>query len=660
MISRTHCFLRQNESGQWTITDNKSLNGVYLNKERVEPSKSHQICEGDQIQLGVPLEDGERAEYEYELIHQEREKVEPFLTEQLKGKMKGPRTKRKYSAHEMDATGADSSSSSKSKALRLSWQGEEQSVPSQRAELSKQPTETIGSRLSAPGPSTQDSSQPYCSTQAFESDGEFAAQADPKSALRDKGKKNTVSMASRSTVQLTKVRETMQEIRKLKVRVQEKQTAVLSVKQQNKKRAQKEVCEMERELQELHDQLRTEQEQQLQRVKQLEKTFYEEEQQLEGDFSPEVDNGLKDQLAQALQEHTLLMEELNRSKKDFEEIIQAKNKELKETMEEKEKVQAQKEEAVNQMNDVLDNELQCIICSEHFIEAVTLNCAHSFCSYCIKEWIKRKVECPICRQEIVTQTRSLVLDNCIQRMVENLSHEMRQHRLALINERKDVKATPEAPVSPAIASGSGNVTPTPSLSPAIASGSGIVTPTPSLSPAIASGSGIVTPMPRSYDGDHAFEYEDVHHGYTDYDGYYDSDSDYENPEAMGIPAISDSGSGISGSGIMTPTPSLISFRSDFIDNDNEYEDLDHGYTDYDGYYDSDNDYENLEAIVSPAISDSWRSIDAPSLISFRSDYLDQDEEYDDEPYGSRDCDGYYGSDNDYGADENDGYNIGWW
>lgn len=35
---------------------------------------------------------------------------------------------------------------------------------------------------------------------------------------------------------------------------------------------------------------------------------------------------------------------------------------------EKEKVRAQKEEVLNQMNDVLENELQCTICSEHFIE----------------------------------------------------------------------------------------------------------------------------------------------------------------------------------------------------------------------------------------------------------------------------------------------------
>lgn len=44
--------------------------------------------------------------------------------------------------------------------------------------------------------------------------------------------------------------------------------------------------------------------------------------------------------------------------------------------EEKEKVQAQKEEVLSHMNDVLENELQCIICSEYFIEVIMNNDSH--------------------------------------------------------------------------------------------------------------------------------------------------------------------------------------------------------------------------------------------------------------------------------------------
>nr|XP_040147746.1 E3 ubiquitin-protein ligase RNF8-like [Ictidomys tridecemlineatus] len=175
--------------------------------------------------------------------------------------------------------------------------------------------------------------------------------------------------------------------------------------EQTQKGSSKKIMKMEQELQDLQSQLYAEQAQQQARVEQLEKTFQEEEQHLQ---------------------HQTLMEEINRSKKDFETIIQAKNKELEQTKEEKEKVQTQKEEVLSHMNDVLENELQGIICSEYFIEAVTLNCAHSFCSYCINEWMKRKIECPICRKDIESKTHSLVLDNCINKMVDNLSSEVKE------------------------------------------------------------------------------------------------------------------------------------------------------------------------------------------------------------------------------------------
>lgn len=166
------------------------------------------------------------------------------------------------------------------------------------------------------------------------------------------------------------------------------------------------------------------------------KIFKKEQQYLQGLEKEQGEEDLRQQLAQALQEHRDLVEELNHSKKKCEAIIQAKNRELQQIKEEKEKVQAQKEEIFSHLNDVLENELQCIICSEYFVEAVTLNCAHSFCSYCISEWMKRKIECPICRKDIKFKTHSLVLDSCISKMVDNLSSEVKDRRMALIGERK--------------------------------------------------------------------------------------------------------------------------------------------------------------------------------------------------------------------------------
>lgn len=45
--------------------------------------------------------------------------------------------------------------------------------------------------------------------------------------------------------------------------------------------------------------------------------------------------------------------------------------------------------------------MECIICFENLIDECKINCNHSFCKTCLYRWInKRKVTCPICRNEI--------------------------------------------------------------------------------------------------------------------------------------------------------------------------------------------------------------------------------------------------------------------
>lgn len=60
-----------------------------------------------------------------------------------------------------------------------------------------------------------------------------------------------------------------------------------------------------------------------------------------------------------------------------------------------------------------EEELQCIICTELFVKATTLNCSHSFCKFCIQEWNKKNKKCPVCRAKIRTITPTIVLDNFI-------------------------------------------------------------------------------------------------------------------------------------------------------------------------------------------------------------------------------------------------------
>nr|XP_028580220.1 E3 ubiquitin-protein ligase RNF8 isoform X2 [Podarcis muralis] len=435
MISRNHCVFQQNTDGQWTVIDNKSLNGVWLNCERIDPSRPYLLHEGDYIQLGVPFKNRETAEYEYTLIREDWKKVSPFLAlknDQLTEKTKDMRAKRKISLEESEASGAEGPSNSRTKRDRVSSENDSLGkCEGGRTELSRQTTENMETVLVSPRPSKKEKKKNHCST------------IPPEHGLTLLSKDHKAPNLAQSWNGLEQIMKTLADMTKLKAKMQEKQTAVLNVRQMNKC-APVEIQVLEQELQELREQLCTEQEQQQQQVEQLQKTVCEE---LEGAKEEEGEGRLKEQLTQVLVQHRALMEELSRSKKDFEEIIKAKDRELKETKEEKEKARAQKEEALSHMNDVLENELQCTICSEHFIEAVTLNCAHSFCSYCINEWMKRKLECPICRGTILSKTRSLVLDNCIDRMVENLDDETKHRHLSLIQERKGKQVVAENPAS---------------------------------------------------------------------------------------------------------------------------------------------------------------------------------------------------------------------
>nr|XP_023017780.1 E3 ubiquitin-protein ligase rnf8-B-like [Leptinotarsa decemlineata] len=82
------------------------------------------------------------------------------------------------------------------------------------------------------------------------------------------------------------------------------------------------------------------------------------------------------------------------------------------------------------------DEMQCSICSEMFVKAVTLNCSHTFCKFCIEAWRKKKDICPICRSKITSISPTLVLDNIIEMEIQNSSEEVKQHRKELLEERK--------------------------------------------------------------------------------------------------------------------------------------------------------------------------------------------------------------------------------
>ncbi|CAL7934236.1 unnamed protein product [Xylocopa violacea] len=96
----------------------------------------------------------------------------------------------------------------------------------------------------------------------------------------------------------------------------------------------------------------------------------------------------------------------------------------------------EQESVLNKVNDIMDEQLTCTICSELFVKATTLNCMHTFCHHCINSWYRKKKECPVCRTRISSMNRSIVLDNFIESMLENVSTRFKERRKEVVAERK--------------------------------------------------------------------------------------------------------------------------------------------------------------------------------------------------------------------------------
>ncbi|KAF5898632.1 E3 ubiquitin-protein ligase RNF8 isoform X1 [Clarias magur] len=397
MISRNHCMFKQREHGQWTVTDNESLNGVWVNGNRISPGKPQVLQQGDVVRFGVPL-DGNPVEFEYVLVHSNFDIIKAFLSKTAAAEVNAVTSRPKKLKRKLGTEEAESNNlqDSNSKLYRISNTDKSHGLPC--------PTGTVPEQA---GPS--------------EPSGHLTQSSDS------------------STQHLTTFKRYSENLKVLKERMgaTQKRAAELEGQEASSLEQRQEMEVLQEQMKLLRGELNSQQELARQRMEILERSVCEEERRLATERSQQKEDGLKKQLEEALKEHHKVMEELKQEREGFQEVLQAKDNELKVTKEEKERARAQKDEVVTQMTEVLENELQCIICSELFIEAVTLSCAHSFCQHCIADWRRRKDECPICRQPIVSQARSLVLDNCIDRMVENLSTVMRERRTALISQRKD-------------------------------------------------------------------------------------------------------------------------------------------------------------------------------------------------------------------------------
>lgn len=97
------------------------------------------------------------------------------------------------------------------------------------------------------------------------------------------------------------------------------------------------------------------------------------------------------------------------------------------------------QDVMGNLQDFLDNQLQCTICSEVYVVATVINCGHTFCEECIEVWKTKQSNgstCPICRKEIIMTSTNQALDACIERFIDNFYPEAAKvTRTELVSER---------------------------------------------------------------------------------------------------------------------------------------------------------------------------------------------------------------------------------
>uniref|UniRef100_A0A8D9FAR2 E3 ubiquitin-protein ligase RNF8-A n=2 Tax=Cacopsylla melanoneura TaxID=428564 RepID=A0A8D9FAR2_9HEMI len=136
---------------------------------------------------------------------------------------------------------------------------------------------------------------------------------------------------------------------------------------------------------------------------------------------------------------------LNEKNTESETIINQLSNELDSVRElltihenERQVLESEVQSKIADFAEVLESEAQCTICSEIFINAVTLlGCMHTFCEFCITEWKKQKLECPICRHKIAKnqEKRNILIDSWIASFIDKMSPAIKANRQEVIKIR---------------------------------------------------------------------------------------------------------------------------------------------------------------------------------------------------------------------------------
>ncbi|CAM9773355.1 unnamed protein product [Lampetra planeri] len=372
MVSRKHCVFTRCAPGAsphrepcWSVTDCRSINGVYVNGERIDPGTPRVLSVGDTVQIGVRLDSQESPEFEYRVV---RTALRTCFAESPAPSSSGSPSEKRKREEEACAVGS------------VLHQPRPFTGKKPRMDAAHSgPSQDSGARELGDAPSRE--------TQ--ESTGDLPRRSNPGSSRSGGGEEDDPTQSTLKSAAAEKGEGhggDCESVRSSPAAEPWPSPVGIADEKRGKRWLGAAPCEpgkddavgerSEREWRRLQRELAEERERQ--RQNQL---------------------ALREQQMQLEQEKT------------------------------------EKKQVICSFENVMENELQCIICSELFIQATTLSCAHTFCRNCIEEWLKQKELCPICRASPTSSTPSLVLDNCIDRMVESLGQEKKAERDEIVRER---------------------------------------------------------------------------------------------------------------------------------------------------------------------------------------------------------------------------------
>ncbi|XP_060711385.1 E3 ubiquitin-protein ligase rnf8-A-like isoform X3 [Hemiscyllium ocellatum] len=478
MVSRNHCTFRITSEGHCLVIDNQSLNGVWVNGERIEPQQPHRLSEGDVIQLGVPLREKERAEYEYRLTQRDREQEEAGARGTDRAKASA-RVKRKHSRDHVEPQDTDGTQCYTNKIQRLCQSNTSDmgtSQDTQRLTAGTDPgTSRDRQRLTAgtdPGTS-RDTQRLTAGTDPGTSRDRqrLTAGTDPGTSRdRQRLTAGTDPGTSRDGQRLTAGTDpgTSRDRQRLTAGTdpgtsRDRQRLTAGTDPGTSRDRQRLTAGTDpgtsRDRQRLTagtDPGPTRDRQRL--TAGTDPGTSRDRQRLTAGTDPGTSRDRQRLTAGTDPGPTRDRQRLTAGtdpgpsmmrKTCIQSCPSGTLRAIPGVQADALSVPGESDSHVEELAASVEGlqELQgklpkSLPTEQQERKAVTLNCSHSFCCHCILEWRKRKEECPICRQPIHTQSRSVVLDNCIERMLENLTEAMRERRKQLLRERKALKTKP--------------------------------------------------------------------------------------------------------------------------------------------------------------------------------------------------------------------------